>query len=461
MKVPRLSTPTTAQNPTQLTSLATACYHGDLGRVSELVRRDPDLVHQVDDEGRTALHFAAYQSAVHVATHLLDTILLSDVVLPFKHTLKELRSRTEELEKSCVSEQDHRLCEQWLLEEKERQCLEFQIQCTTVAVNVFSRVDNTGCTPLHYAATTQDNTLGDLVDYPERFVRQQLASSAFRALLKSGAVGHGTKEDITERENKEKREYHMQQKMARTTRKLWRQCVHVKNQRLNTVLHFAACSGSTSAVRCLVRLGANHALQNDGAQSALDVCESKTCRAALLRLPQAVDEVCDRGMKENQGGGGGLSTVALNGAIQSLLNHGEHVNATSSIQGTWVGVGYCCLIGLNGVFMVVLLFFSCSLVLLFSFLFFVLSGTTALHRACSRGAHQVVVELLDGNGADPCATDANGWTGLHCCGYYSTAEHGKIAKELLNRDVNVRFSFVEILFVVSMFDGEQNQQEEH
>ena len=157
----------------------------------------------------------------------------------------------------------------------------------------------------------------------------------------------------------------MQQKMARTTRKLWRQCVHVKNQRLNTVLHFAACSGSTSAVRCLVRLGANHALQNDGAQSALDVCESKTCRAALLRLPQAVDEVCDRGMKENQGGGGGLSTVALNGAIQSLLNHGEHVNATSSIQGTWVGVG-CCLIGLNGVFMVVLLFFSCSLVPLFS-----------------------------------------------------------------------------------------------
>ena len=455
MKVPRLSTPTTAQNPTQLTSLATACYHGDLGRVSELVRRDPDLVHQVDDEGRTALHFAAYQSAVHVATHLLDTILLSDVVLPFKHTLKELRSRTEELEKSCVSEQDHRLCEQWLLEEKERQCLEFQIQCTTVAVNVFSRVDNTGCTPLHYAATTQDNTLGDLVDYPERFVRQQLASSAFRALLKSGAVGHGTKEDITERENKEKREYHMQQKMARTTRKLWRQCVHVKNQRLNTVLHFAACSGSTSAVRCLVRLGANHALQNDGAQSALDVCESKTCRAALLRLPQAVDEVCDRGMKENQGGGGGLSTVALNGAIQSLLNHGEHVNATSSIQGTWVGVG-CCLIGLNGVFMVVLLFFSCSLVFCF-----VLSGTTALHRACSRGAHQVVVELLDGNGADPCATDANGWTGLHCCGYYSTAEHGKIAKELLNRDVNVRFSFVEILFVVSRFDGEQNQQEEH
>jgi hypothetical protein len=32
---------------------------------------------------------------------------------------------------------------------------------------------------------------------------------------------------------------------------------------------------------------------------------------------------------------------------------------------------------------------------------------------------------------------------------------------LLNRDVNVRFSFVEILFVVSLFDGEQNQQEEH
>ena len=117
--------------------------------------------------------------------------------------------------------------------------------------------------------------------------------------------------------------------------------------------------------------------------------------------------------------------------------------------------------GLNGLFIVVLLFFllfSCSL--LFSFVLFcsllfscsVLSGTTALHRACSRGAYQVVVELLDGNGADPCATDANGWTGLHCCGYYSTAEHGKIAKELLDRDVNVRLSFFEIL--LWFHDGE-------
>ena len=64
----------------------------------------------------------------------------------------------------------------------------------------------------------------------------------------------------------------------------------------------------------------------------------------------------------------------------------------------------------------------------------------------------MVVELLDGNGADPCATDANGWTGLHCCGYYSTAEHGKIAKELLDRDVNVRLSFFEIL--LWFHDGE-------
>ena len=341
-----------------MASLATAAYHGDTGRVAQLLQRDPDLVHQVDEEGRTALHFASYQSAVHVATHLLSSVLLSDVVIPFQRTLQDLRARTVDLEKSLVSEEDHRLCEQWLTEEKERQCLEFQIQCTTVAVNLLSRVDAKGCTPLHYAATTRDDTLGDLLRYPEEFVKQQLGSGALRALVKSGATGgpgHGVKEDITLREERERREDRMQRKTSRTTRKIWKRCIHIKDNQLNTVLHFAACSGSTSAVRCLVRAGANHTMCNDGQQSALDVCEDRTCRAALMRLPQAVDEACDRGMKEKGGSGGsggkgGGTKTSLDGAIKSLLDHGEHVNGTSSIQ-----------------------------------------GTTALHRACSRGAHQGTV----------------------------------------------------------------------
>ena len=389
VKVPYVSAPDAlmSTSTTQaMTSLSTACYAGDTGRVSELIKRDPNLVHEVDDEGRTGLHFAAYQSAANVATLLLRSVLKTDVVEPFKRTLKDLRERTKEFEKSCVSEEDHKLCTQWLKEEKERQCMDFQINCTTVAVNILSRVDSNGCTPLHYAATTRDDTLCELMKFPEKFAEEQLACGELHTLIKSGGPGHGVKEDIITREEREKRADRINRRRTLTTRKLWRSCINIKDTRLNTVLHFAACSGSTSAVRYLTRYGANHTLTNDSNQTPLDVCEDRTCRASLLRLPQAVDEACDRG--------GELATV--DGAIKSLLNHGEHVNATSSIQ-----------------------------------------ETTALHRACSRGAYQVVIELLDENGADPLATNANGWTGLHCCGYYSTLEHVKIAKELLDRDVDV------------------------
>ena len=398
IKLPRVSPDDLmSTHSTALTSLASASYHGDVGRVSQLLKRDSSLAHEIDDKGRTALHFAAYQSAVSVATTLLCTVLESDVVAPFKRTIRDLRQRTLDFEKSLVSEEDHRLCEQWLSEEKERQCLDFQIQCITTAAQILSRSDQSGCTPLHYAATTRDDTLTELLRYPEDFAREQLSSGALRALIgkKGGGPGHGVKEDSALREERERREDRLQRRTARLTRDIWKPLVNNIDSRKNTVLHFAACSGSTSAVRTLVRWGADHTLSNDVGQTPLDVAEDKTCRAALLRLPQAVDEACDRRLKSVTATGSDVTT-GMDGAIKSLLDHGEHVDATSSIQ-----------------------------------------GETALHRACSRGARSLVVGLLDGNGADPHTTDANGWTGLHWCGYYSTKEHGTIARDLLNRDVDV------------------------
>ncbi len=404
IKIPLISKPNslTSSKSTAVTALQAASYSGDLGRVSEIINRSPDLIHECDDDGRTALHVAAYQSAINVCTKLLCTVLETDVVVPFKRTLRDLRQRTTDLEKSLVSEEDHRLCEQWLSEEKERQCLDFQLQCSTVAAQILSRSDINGCTPLHYAATTRDDTLIDLLNYSEEFSKEKLLSGTLRALIgKQGSgPGHGVKEDSLLREERERREDRMKKRTTRLTKQIWKNIVNNVDERKNTILHFAACSGSTSAVRELVRWGANHAFVNDNGQTPLDVAEEKTCRNALLRLPQAVDEACDRrernGSDNNSENTDTNTNTVLDGAIKSLLDHGEHVNATTSIQ-----------------------------------------GETALHRACSRGATKVVIELLDSNGADPHATDANGWTGLHWCGYYASPEHGKIARELLDRDVDV------------------------
>ena len=408
IKVPTISSPADSlMSKTPTTSLANACYHGDLGRVQEIIKRDPALVHEIDEEGRTAIHFAAYQSAVNVCLLLMRSVLESDVVVPFKRTLHDLKVRTEELGKSLVSEEDHRLSQQWLDEEKERQCLDFVVQCTTVAAQVLSRPDASGCTPLHYAATTRDDTIGDLLRYPETFAHKQLLSGSLRALVKQSGSGHGTKEDSTQQEERERREERLRRRTRRLTRTVWRRAVDARDLRRNTTLHFAACSGSTSAVRHLIRLGADHRAKNDVSQTPLDVAEDKTSRAAIMRLPQAVDEECDRKRSSSSAGGksddaaasassSSASSSSSSSIIQSLLDNGELVNAQTDIK-----------------------------------------GETALHRACSRGAPDVVQVLLDENGADKNATDANGWTCLHCCGYFATKEHGVIARNLLDRDVDV------------------------
>ena len=134
-----------------------------------------DLAHEVDEDGRTALHFAAYQSACGAAEAVISAVLRADVLQPFKERLHELRERTAELERSLVSEADHRLCAQWLQEERARLCLDFEVQCTATACNMLSRADRNGCTPLHYAATTRDDTLGDLLRFPHTFAQRTLA----------------------------------------------------------------------------------------------------------------------------------------------------------------------------------------------------------------------------------------------------------------------------------------------
>ena len=414
------------------TSLALACYRGDAGRVRDILARDPEAAHEADDAGRTALHFAAYQSAAGAAQVLVGAVLDADVLRPFRATLRGLRERAAELERSLVSEEDHRLCEQYLREERERHCLDFEVQCTATACAMLARPDAAGCTPLHYAATTRDDTLVDLLRYPAEFARAALAKLATGGLVEAPASGggSGTHSSSRQKHGKGRRiggdEERAQRRRAdavrlasrRRSRKHLRRAVNRVDAHRNTALHFAAASGSTSASRELMRLGANHATINDSLQSPLDVCEDRTCRAALMRLPQAVDEACDAdvalsntaamattsmtGPETGLGSSSKQSTSAAAAArrrggrsIKALLEHGESVNATSSVQ-----------------------------------------GTTALHRSCARGSVDVTRDLLDA-GADITATDSNGWSPLHCCAYYSTAEHGKIAKILLDKDVDV------------------------
>ena len=401
------------------TSLALACYHGDVGRVADLLSHGrEELAHEVDEDGRTALHFAAYQSAVPAAWAVIDAVLKNDALEPFKTRLHELRERTSELERSLVSEADHRLCEQWLREERTRLCLDFEVQCTAITCNLLSRADRNGRTPLHYAATTQDDTLCDLLKYPLEFTRKALSRidgtggappGAKPGFIPAGVLARKKRvggHSHTKSEEQMRHDHSVRMTAKRRSRKLLRRAVNAYDSNRNYALHFAAASGSTSAVRELLRLGSKHTLVNSSGQTAIDVCEDRTCRATLMRLPQAVDEACDIDFSLNSGADEAKSPQSLgnissagpklgSSSVVSLLEHGESVNAVESVQ-----------------------------------------GTTALHRACSRGAMSVVRSLVDA-GAEVSATDSNGWSSLHCCAYYSTGEHCKIARMLLDSDVDV------------------------
>ena len=54
--------------------------------------------------------------------------------------------------KSMVSDEDLRLCEQWLNEERSRYSSEFQIQCYRATFDLLTMPDNKNMTPLHYGA---------------------------------------------------------------------------------------------------------------------------------------------------------------------------------------------------------------------------------------------------------------------------------------------------------------------
>ena len=353
---------------------------------------------------------------------MISAVLQRDVLRPFKRRLGELRERTAELERSLVSEADHRLCHQWLVEERARLCLDFEVQCTATAANMLSRADRDGCTPLHYAATTRDDTLGDLLRFPREFAARALSRvnglgggpppGAKKGFIPAGVLehpkrggghGHAAGGGGAGARDQQRRDDAVRMTAKRKARKLLRRIVNAADRHRNTVLHFAAAAGSTSAAREVVRLGGRHMAVNSSGQTAIDVCEDRTCRAALMRLPQAVDEACDMdntlssattdpetaAAATTKGGARGSSS------INSLLEHGESVNTVASVQ-----------------------------------------GTTALHRACSRGTMSVTRSLVDA-GADVSATDSNGWSPLHCCAYYSTGDHGKIARMLLDADVDV------------------------
>jgi len=49
-----------------------AAWKSNLEEVMRFVQDDPGMVHTVDDEGGTALHYASYLGHVEVASYLLD-----------------------------------------------------------------------------------------------------------------------------------------------------------------------------------------------------------------------------------------------------------------------------------------------------------------------------------------------------------------------------------------------------
>ena len=52
-----------SSSSSSVAGISLACYDGDYSSVQRIVNLDPDLVYEIDDAGRSALHFAAFRSA--------------------------------------------------------------------------------------------------------------------------------------------------------------------------------------------------------------------------------------------------------------------------------------------------------------------------------------------------------------------------------------------------------------
>ena len=405
-------------------TLAYACYSGNVQLAEECLGNDPGMVLEEDNVGATPLHYSLARSSLRTAQLLVEQPLL-DEYRKYKDKLTELAKRAQNMGKSMVSEEDLRLCEQWLNEERSRYGSEFKIQCYRATFDLLTMPDNNNLTPLHYAASSRDNTLSNLLEYSTKFSESQtMFQGGTNKAFGSGGeskFGESSKQIIQRAEHA-----HVKRGMKRIALKQ----VNVQDKYGNTPLHYAAASGSNGALRCLLSLGADKKVRNKDAKSAAEVATDRFCRMALMQMPEAADVAIDNLSTLNLDEERGSSTSRRNKdderneenddveeeqtkkvskrkkererlknmathSIQALLNCGNDVNEITSIQ-----------------------------------------ANTALHRAAARAQAEVTQSLLKA-GADVTKTNCNGWTPLHCCAYFSTRDHYDVASILLAADANV------------------------
>ena len=70
--------------------------------------------------------------------------------------------------------------------------------------------------------------------------------------------------------------------------------MNIKDKRGNTPLHYAAASGSNSALRLLISLGGDKMIRNSNGQTPTEVAKDRFCRMALMQMADAVDAAIDQ-----------------------------------------------------------------------------------------------------------------------------------------------------------------------
>ena len=392
VKVPRIAF------PPQEHTLWSACYFGNEQLAEEFIAEDPECILDIDEHGKTPLHYSLARSSIRTASVVLSVPLEEQCTI-YKDKLLELSKRSHKMGRSMVNEEDLRLCEQWLNEERSRYASEFQAQCCQVTFDMLCIMDNNGLAPLHYAATTRDNTLSNIVQLWSTFAQSHIQ---FRDNKR--AFGAGSAADENSLANRLMK--HENSVVKRKTKKIALKNVNVKDKNGNTPLHYAAASGSNSALRLLVSLGADKMIRNKNGQTPTELAKDRFCRMALMQMAEAADAAIDQRspVDINEGDESGdesgstkdsVKSVSKMRTMKSLIDRGEDVNGVSSIQ-----------------------------------------SNTALHRAAIRGQVDVTETLLK-SGADVEQTNCNGWTPLHCCAYFSSRDHRSVAAALLDADADI------------------------
>ena len=338
--------------------------------------------------------------------------------------LKLVDERAVDIKDSGVllSAQDESVCTEWLTAEKSKHVRQMLVDSGDVCDSVFSELDNFGVSPVHYAATSTNTTLQDMLALGPRVFRELVKESRWarywaaelfpssvpqqqRRGAKGGRAGRGG----------------AAQARAPAPPKMRLSSVNIQDDRGYAPLHFAAMMGSVSAINALLRSGANPNLRDQDGLTPLELASNRSARNAITNMTAAVDEACSGPSARgglggglggetkrptggtagavSLGGGGGGGTAGGNQAfghsLQILLDNGVPVDQTSDTL-----------------------------------------ARTGLHQATDRGKRDIVAYLLD-SGAGVNSTDTNGWAALHYAAQHASTAHVSIGELLVDRGATV------------------------